>query len=91
RKMLHNAFPDIVWSMEELIATEDKVIIRFIERGTHEGKFQGIPATGNKYESSGIFITRIEDGKIVEMREERDMLGFFQQLGMELKPKKAEK
>jgi len=91
RKMLQKAFPDISWSMEELIATEDKVIIRFIERGTHEGEFMGIPATGNKYETSGISIRRIENGKIVEAREELDMLGLMQQLGMELKPKEGEK
>jgi len=90
-KMLHNAFPDISWSMEELIATEDKTIIRFIERGTHEGEYMGIPATGNKYESSGILINRIENGKIVEAREELDLLAIMQQLGMELKPKEREK
>ena len=91
RKMLQKAFPDISWSIEELIATEDKVIIRFIERGTHEGEFMGIPATGNKYETSGISIRRIENGKVVEEREELDKLGLYQQLGMELKPKEGEK
>jgi len=90
-KMYRKAFPDISWSMEELIATKDKVIIRFIERGTHEGEFQGIPATGNKYETSGILISRIENGKVDEQREEFDMLGMMQQLGMELKPKEEEK
>jgi steroid delta-isomerase-like uncharacterized protein len=85
-KMLQKAFPDISWSMEELIATEDKVIIRVIERGTHEGEFMGIPATGNKYETSEISISRIENGKIVEQREELDKLGLYQQLGMELSP-----
>jgi ketosteroid isomerase-like protein len=64
-KMLQKAFPDISWSMEELIATEDKTIIRF----------------------SGILINRIENGKIVEAREELDQLGMMMQLGMELKPK----
>jgi len=86
-KMYRKAIADISWSMEELIASEDKVIIRFIEKGTHVGEFMGIPATGNKYETSGIGIIRIENGKIVEMREEFDMLGLYQQLGMELKPK----
>ena len=86
-KMLQKAFPDINWSMEELIATEDKVVFRLIERGTHEGEFQGIPATGNKHEMSAIWISRIENGKIVEQREDFDMLGLYQQLGMELKPK----
>jgi len=90
-KMLHNAFPDITYSIEELIAVEDIVISRFIVRGTHEGEFEGIPATGNKFESGGILITRIENGKIVEDKEEVDLLGLMMQLGMELKPKEEEK
>ena len=90
-KMLHNAFPDITFSIEELIAVEDIVISRFIMRGTHEGEFQGIPATGNKVEMSGIMMTRIENGKIVEDKKELDLLGQMQQLGMELKPKEGKK
>jgi steroid delta-isomerase-like uncharacterized protein len=90
-KMLRNAFPDIIYSIEELIAVEDRVISRFIVRGTHEGEYQGIPATGNKIEVSGIMMTRIENGKIVEDKEELDALGLMMQLGMELKPKEEEK
>jgi steroid delta-isomerase-like uncharacterized protein len=86
-KMLAKAFPDISWSVEELIATEDKVVFRVIERGTHEGEFIGISPTGKKYEMSAIWIARIENGKIIEQREDFDMLGLYQQLGMELKPK----
>ena len=89
-KMYRKAIADISWSMEDFLATEDKVVIRFIERGTHVGEFMGIPATGNKYETSGIFIIRIENGKVVEFREDFDMLGLYQQLGMELKPKEEE-
>ena len=90
-KMLRNAFPDFAYSVEELIAEDDIVISRFIFRGTHEGEFQGIPATGNKVEMSGFMMTRIENGKIVEDKEEYDGLGFMMQLGMELKPKEGEK
>jgi len=71
-KMMHNAFPDSTFSIEEMIAVGDKVISRFIMRATHEGEFQGISATGNKIEVSGIVITRIENGKAVEDREEFD-------------------
>ena len=86
-KNLYRAFPDLNWSIEELIAVGDRVIYRFIVRGTHKEEFGGIPATGNKIESSGIMIARIENGKVVEDKEEFDMLGLMQQLGMELKPK----
>jgi steroid delta-isomerase-like uncharacterized protein len=90
-KRLHRAFPDISFSVKELIAIGDKVISRYTLRGTQQGEFAGIPATGNKVEISGIMISRIENGKIVEEKEEWDMLGFMQQLGMELKPKEIKK
>jgi steroid delta-isomerase-like uncharacterized protein len=90
-KMFWKGFPDISFNIEELNAVGDKIIVRFIAIGTHEGEFQGIPASGNKIEVSGIIISRIENGKFVEEREEMDTLGLMMQLGMELKPKEAEK
>jgi steroid delta-isomerase-like uncharacterized protein len=86
-KMFWNGFPDMSFIMEEIFAAGDRVTFRFIQRGTHTGDFMGIPATGNTFESSGILISRIEDGKVVEQWEEFDMLGMMMQLGMELKPK----
>ena len=90
-KMFWKGFPDISFNIEELIAVGDKIIVRFITRGTHNGEYMGIPATGNKIESSGIIISRIVNGKVVEQWEDFDMLGMMQQLGMELKPKEGEK
>jgi steroid delta-isomerase-like uncharacterized protein len=90
-KMLHKAFPDMALSSEEVHAVGDRVIVRDIFRATHQGEFAGIPATGNKLELSGTCIWRIENGKLVEDREEFDMLGMYQQLGLELKPKDVKK
>jgi steroid delta-isomerase-like uncharacterized protein len=90
-KLFYKGFPDVSWSIEESMATGNKVISRWIMRGTHQEEFEGFPATGNKIETSGILITRIENGQIIENREDWDMLGLFMQLGMELKPKEAEK
>ena len=90
-KAHHIAFPDANISIEELYADRDRVIYRFIMRGTHQGEWKGIPATGNKFEMSGIGILRIENGKVVELREEPDRLGRMMQLGMELKPKEVKK
>ena len=89
--MLQNGFPDFAYSIEELIAEDDIVMSRFIFRGTHEGEFQGIPATGNKIEVSSILMIRIQNGKIVEFKEELDQLGMMMQLGFELKPKEEKK
>jgi len=90
-QMALNGFPDYNCKTHELIAKGDKVIARVTCTGTHDGEFQGIPATGNKIEFGVIDIVHIKEGKIVEIREEIDSLGLMMQLGMELKPKEGEK
>jgi predicted ester cyclase len=44
--MIRSGFPDIQWSLEEMVAEGDKVAARFIMRGTHQGAFFGVPPTG---------------------------------------------
>jgi steroid delta-isomerase-like uncharacterized protein len=90
-KRMHNGYPDVTFSIEEMFAVGDRVIVRYIMRGTNQGEFEGIPATGKKIEIGGIMIHRIKNGKTVEDREEADMFGLMQQLGMELKPIEAKR
>jgi steroid delta-isomerase-like uncharacterized protein len=87
-KLLWEAFPDIRWEIAEMVASGDRVVARFTVSGTHEAEYQGIPPTGNMFETGGVWMARIKDGKLVEAREEADALGWMQQLGMELTPKK---
>ena len=88
-KIYRESFPDLNISVKESVAVGDLVITRAILTGTHQGKFQGIPATGNRVEFSSINLCRLRNGKIVEERQEDDVLGMMQQLGMELKPIEA--
>jgi steroid delta-isomerase-like uncharacterized protein len=90
-KNIFKAFPDVNWRIEKLFVVGDTAIIWNIVTGTHQGEFQGIPATGNKVEVSSILMWSFKNGKIVEEREEANMLGMMQQLGMELKPKEVKK
>ncbi len=89
-KSWHETFPDYKHDIKEMIAKGDFVLVRAIDTATHEGEFQGIPATGNKIEVGAIMIYRIKNGKIVEAWEEMDVLGMMMQLGMELKPKQED-
>jgi steroid delta-isomerase-like uncharacterized protein len=89
--MFLKAFPVANWTIQGLFPVDDRVIAWLTVRGTHKGEFQGILATGNKVEFNGFDMFRIQNGKIVEEREETDMLGIYQQLGMELKPKEVKK
>jgi predicted ester cyclase len=73
---------DIEDTPEFLVAEGDIVVIRDNYRFTHEGEFQGIPATGKQASITGTDIYRIAGGKIVEQWVEGDLLGLMQQLGI---------
>jgi len=85
------SFPDFSMTIKELFAAGDKVVLRYVCKGTHSGEFHGIPATGKKVEFGGIIIFYFENGRLVETREENDYVDIGFQLGMELKPKEAKK
>ena len=77
----YTAFPDLHYAVEDLVAEGDKVVIRYTFRGTHQGAFMGVPATGKVVTFTGIYISRIAGGKFVEDWESFDSLGLLQQLG----------
>ncbi len=79
--MFRTAFPDLNGTLEDLIAEGDRVAVRYTTRGTHQGDFMGIAATGKQIAIEGIEIDRIQDGKVVEHWESMDMMGLMQQLG----------
>ncbi len=76
------AFPDVHLRLDDLIAEDDQVAVRFTISGTHAGPFAGIPATGKQISVQGMIVHRLQDGKIVEDWAVRDTLGLLQQLGV---------
>ena len=79
--MMRGGFPDIQWTLEELIAEEEKVAARFTMRGTHRGPFFGVPASGKAIAVQAMNFYRLADGKIAEERGQPDLLGLLQQIG----------
>ena len=86
-KMYVQAFPDLSHNIKEIYAVDNKIIVRLVTEGTLVGELDGFPPSGNKIKVSSIYIITINNKKIVEIRADVDMLEFYQQLGMELKPK----
>lgn len=76
----HAAFPDLSNEIEDLIATEDRGVIRYRFSGTHEGEVMGVPASGRRVETAGIVIFRVEDGRIMEGWAMDDVYGLLRQL-----------
>jgi steroid delta-isomerase-like uncharacterized protein len=74
------AFPDARITVEQQLAEGDLVATRWSGRGTHEGELMGISPTGKRVTVSGLTISRLEDGEVVEEFQNWDTFGMMQQL-----------
>src|SRR5262245_61418180 len=87
---LRDGFPDIRYSIADLIGEGDLVTIRWQWRGTHRGTFRGpagtFQATGKSISNDGIGIFRVENGKVTRAWLVTDRLGFLQEMGALPKP-----
>jgi predicted ester cyclase len=74
-------FPDVVSTIEDIIAEGDKVVARWRSRATHRGDYMGITPSGKEVEFTGISIYRIEGNKIAESWSVEDQFGLMRQIG----------
>ena len=81
-RSVYVSFADFRHEVQETLAAEDRVVVRFIDRATHTGEFEGIPASGRTIELGQISIFKIAGDQILEIREEVDMMVMMQQLGV---------
>jgi predicted ester cyclase len=79
---LQASFPDRHFTVVQLIAEVDKVVVRWESVGTRTGEWMGVAPTGKSVRWSGVDTLRIAGGKVVEEWAEIDFLGFFQQVGI---------
>ena len=80
--LYRNAFPDIRFTVEDLIAEGESVTARWSCHGTHKGELNGIAPTGKQFTISGISVARFTNGKMIEGYVNWDALGMMQQLGV---------
>jgi steroid delta-isomerase-like uncharacterized protein len=76
------AFPDLEYGIEDMVAEGDRVAFRARMRATHRGEFRGSAPTGRSFDAEGIVIAHIENGKIAERWASFDALGIMRQLGL---------
>ncbi|MCX5205564.1 ester cyclase [Streptomyces sp. NBC_00237] len=68
--MMRGGFPDVEGTLEETVAEGDTVAARFTVRGTHDGAFFGIPASGDKLSVQAMNFSYLADGRIVGERDQ---------------------
>jgi steroid delta-isomerase-like uncharacterized protein len=76
-----SAFPDLVTTIDDLIAEGDKVVVRGHDEGTHRGEFMGLPPSGARFKITWIDIFRVNEGKLAEAWLETNVESFKRQLG----------
>jgi steroid delta-isomerase-like uncharacterized protein len=79
---LRRAFPDLRYTIEDLVVGEEAVAARTTLTGTHLGELFGLPATGRAVRVAQITIERFREGRIVAHHRLTDDLGMLRQLGV---------
>jgi steroid delta-isomerase-like uncharacterized protein len=75
------SFPDLRFTIEDIITEKGKSAVCWTFSGTHKGEFRDIPATGKKVSVEGITIHHVTNGKILDSYARWDALGLMRQLG----------
>jgi predicted ester cyclase len=78
---LRAAFPDLRYTLDDVVGEGDQVAVRWHWTGTHRGAFRAFPATGKAVTNTGGGLFRIEHGKVISAVLETDRLGFLEQIG----------
>jgi steroid delta-isomerase-like uncharacterized protein len=76
------AFPDLRFTIQEIVSDEETVAVSWKSSGTHKGELRGIPPTNKAISIEGITINHIRSGKILDQRVSWDAFGMMRQLGV---------
>jgi predicted ester cyclase len=88
-RMMNGAFPDVVVTEEDLVASGDKVVERSSATATHKGSLMGETPTHQPINWTEIHIYGVQDGKIREHWVEMAMMELLQQIGVLPRPAQA--
>lgn len=77
-----SGFPDFSAELTDMLTSDDKGMAEVRFTGTHEGEYEGIPPTGQKFELPGMSKWTVADGKIQELHDYANMQDLVNQLGV---------
>jgi steroid delta-isomerase-like uncharacterized protein len=80
--MFRTAFPDIEIEVEDLVAEGDKVAVRALATGTHEGALMGYPASGQRATVNAIDIWVVKHEKLAAVWHVEELLYLMIQIGV---------
>ena len=75
------AFPDFSLRTDDILADDNRVVVRYTFTGTHKGPLAAVPASGKQANVQGIVIFRLAGGRADEVRFVWDKFALMQQIG----------
>lgn len=75
------AFSGLQMEFSQTLADGNMVSVRFISKAVNTGSFMGAPANKRNLEVNGIFIRKVENGKVMQEWQTTDLLGVMKQIG----------
>ena len=75
-------FSDAEFTIIDAFGQGDKIVKHWNFKGTHDGDFFGVPATGKRVDISGVTLVKMKAGKIAAEQDFMDLLDFYTQLGL---------
>ena len=75
-------FSDAEFTIIDAFGQADKIVKHWNFKGTHDGDFFGVPATGKRVDVSGVTLVKMKAGKIAAEQDFMDLLDFYTQLGL---------
>jgi predicted ester cyclase len=75
------AFPDLRWTIENVVSEGEWVAVRLVLHGTHLGEFAGVAPTGKRVTMQEMVFWRVVDGRLHTILSQADALGLRVQLG----------
>jgi len=78
---LRSVFPDLHYTIDDVVVEGEKVVARVHARGTHGGEYLGHPPTGLPVEYSEMLMFRVVEGRIAEWWIQINQLSILEQIG----------
>lgn len=75
-------FSDAEFTIIDAFGQGNKIVKHWNFKGTHDGNFFGVPATGKYVDVSGVTLVKMKSGKIAAEQDFMDLLDFYTQLGL---------
>ncbi len=65
-KSAYAVFPDFTHQLDDLLAEENRVVVRVTNHATHQNEFEGLAPTGKRITYASVHMINVVDGAIKE-------------------------